>query len=180
MTERRKTAKAANLQTKKGRQTKAQKAHALAGIDRATFDALWSRIPEGVKRKCSAAELAQLAGMLHNPVKTPLATIENGCKTAMTHREGVEAGRENGGKMAEAGPINGVEMASAVSENGCEMAVTPRASTWNRAKIALQSFQDRLRRELSRVPALPQRGDIRQGLQTALTSLAVRLPWGRK
>ncbi len=53
-------------------------------------------------------------------------------------------------------------------------------TVWNRAGNALQSFQNRRRRESLRLPALPPVRDYVQVLRSALTALAARLPWGKK
>lgn len=53
-------------------------------------------------------------------------------------------------------------------------------TVWNRAKIALVSAPEALRRELSRRPALLPVRDYVQDLRASLTAWAVRLPWGKK
>ncbi len=133
MAERKQTAQAANLQTKK-RKGKIDKAHSLTGLERSAFESAWSSLPEGVRKKCTAQELAQLVGLIRT---------ENGQKTARKWRGNGE-------------------------------------TVWNRAKIALQNAPGALRRELSRLPALTPARDYVQGLRSALTALAVRLPWGKK
>ena len=122
MAERKQTAQAANLQTKK-RKGKIDKAHTLSGLGRAEFESAWNSLPEGVRKKCTAAELAQLVQIIPG-------------------KRGI-----NGG-----------------------------AASWNRARNALQSFQNRRRRESLRLPAR----DYVQVLRSALTALAVRLPWVKK
>ena len=128
MTEKTKTPKAAGLQ-RKTRRGKIDKAHTLSGLGRAEFESAWNSLPEGVRRKCTAAELAQLVQIIP----------QNAGKR-----------RRNGGTV------------------------------WNRARNALQSFQNRRRRESLRLPALPPVQDYVQVLRSALTALAVRLPWGKK
>ena len=130
MAERKQTVQAANLQTKK-RKGKIDKAHTLSGLDRAAFESAWLSLPEGVRKKCTAAELAQLVQIIP---------------------------QKNAGKRR----ING------------------GAASWNRARNALQSFQNRRRRESLRLPALPPVRDYVQVLRSALTALAARLPWGKK
>ncbi len=133
MTEKTKTPKAAGLQ-RKTRKGKIDKAHTITGIERSAFESAWLQIPAGVRKKCTAAELAQLVGLVRT---------ENGQKTASKWRENGE-------------------------------------TVWNRANNAFQALQNRRRRELSRLPALPSVRDYVHSLQSALTALAVRLPWGRK
>ena len=132
MTEKTKTPKAAGLQ-RKTRRGKIDKAHALSGLGRAEFESAWNSLPEGVRRKCTAAELAQLVQILaEKPVNKSVKRELNG------------------------------------------------ETVWNRAKIALVNAPGALRRELSRRPALLPVRDYVAGLQSALTALAVRLPWGKK
>lgn len=63
MAERKQTVQAANLQTKK-RRGKLDKAHALSGLDHGVFESAWLQIPEGIRKKCTAAELAALVQIL--------------------------------------------------------------------------------------------------------------------
>ena len=128
MTTETKTPKAAGLQ-RKTRRGKIDKAHTLSGLDRAAFESAWLSLPEGVRKKCTAAELAQLVQIIP----------QNAGKR-----------RRNGGTV------------------------------WNRARNALESFQNRRRRESVRLPALPPVRDYVHSLRSALTALAVRLPWGKK
>ena len=128
MTEKTKTPKAAGLQ-RKTRRGKIDKAFSLTGLDRNAFETAWLSLPEGVRKKCTAAELAQLVQII--PQKS--------------------------GKWR-----------------------TNGETVWNRAGNALQSFQNRRRRESLRLPALPPVRDYVQVLRSALTALAVRLPWGKK
>ena len=71
MAERKQTAQAANLQTKK-RKGKIDKAHTLSGLGRAEFESAWNSLPEGVRKKCTAAELAQLVQIVSG-MQTPEA-----------------------------------------------------------------------------------------------------------
>ena len=128
MTTETKTPKAAGLQ-RKTRRGKIDKAHTLSGLDRAAFESAWLSLPEGVRKKCTAAELAQLVQIIP----------QNAGKR-----------RRNGGTV------------------------------WNRSRNALESFQNRRRRESVRLPALPPVRDYVHSLRSALTALAVRLPWGKK
>ena len=127
MAERKQTAQAANLQTKK-RKGKIDKAHTLSGLGRAEFESAWNSLPEGVRKKCTAAELAQLVQIIP----------QNAGKR-----------RRNGGTV------------------------------WNRARNALQSFQNRRRRESVRLPALPPVQDYVQVLRSALTALRFVCRGGR-
>lgn len=131
MAERKLTAQAAGLQRKR-KGGKIDKAHALTGMERIHFETRWTSLPESIRKKCTAAELAQLVRML----------------------------AENTEKMAEA-------------------RTRPFTTIVNRARTDLVAFQNRSGREFSRLRAYG-RGDIRQALQSALTSLAVRLRWVRK
>ena len=126
MTEKTKTPKAAGLQ-RKTRRGKIDKAHALSGLGRAEFESAWNSLPEGVRKKCTAAELAQLVQIIPG-------------------KRGI-----NGG-----------------------------AASWNRDRNALQSFQNRRRRESVRLPALPPVRDYVLLLKASLTGLVGRLPWGKK
>lgn len=75
MAERKQTAQAANLQTKK-RKGKIDKAHTLTGIERSAFESAWNSLPAGVRKKCTAAELAQLVQILaQNPVGNPVKPV---------------------------------------------------------------------------------------------------------
>ena len=135
MAERKQTAQAANLQTKK-RNGKIDKAHTITGIERSAFESAWNSLPAGVRKKCTAAELAQLVQILaQNPVGNPVKSVK----------------RE-----------------------------TNAVSVLHRAKIALVSAPEALRRELSRRPALPPVRDYVARLRASLTAWAVRLPWGNR
>lgn len=67
----------------KGRKDKSMMAFEASGLDRTTFDLIWERIPDSVKRKCSSKELAAmtllagkvpLRGHLLKPLKQIIGT----------------------------------------------------------------------------------------------------------
>lgn len=78
MTEKTKTPKAAGLQ-RKTRKGKIDKAFSLTGLERSAFEAAWLQIPAGVRKKCTAAELAELVQiMAEKSVNKSVKRVNNG------------------------------------------------------------------------------------------------------